>query len=92
LSPVQATQFAPYPAIQLFQHAFDFRQPEVTHPPAQYQRTLIAGSYLPRAIRKVDIPKPNGDVRTLGIPTVVDRLIQQAIAQALCSGIVNLAT
>ncbi len=45
--------------------------------------TLIAGSYLPRAIRKVDIPKPNGDVRTLGIPTVVDRLIQQAIAQAL---------
>lgn len=45
--------------------------------------TLITGSYLPRAIRKVDIPKPNGDVRTLGIPTVVDRLIQQAIAQAL---------
>ncbi|AUG99571.1 group II intron reverse transcriptase/maturase [Prodigiosinella confusarubida] len=45
--------------------------------------TLIAGSYLPRAIRKVDIPKPNGDVRTLGIPTVVDRLIQQAIAQTL---------
>jgi len=45
--------------------------------------TLIAGSYLPRAIRKVDIPKPNGDVRALGIPTVVDRLIQQAIAQAL---------
>lgn len=45
--------------------------------------TLIAGSYLPRAIRKVDIPKPNGDVRTLGIPTVTDRLIQQAIAQAL---------
>ncbi len=31
----------------------------------------------------MDIPKPNGDVRTLGIPTVVDRLIQQAIAQAL---------
>ncbi|TGN49417.1 group II intron reverse transcriptase/maturase, partial [Pseudomonas aeruginosa] len=45
--------------------------------------TLMAGSYLPRAIRKVDIPKPNGDVRTLGIPTVADRFIQQAIAQAL---------
>jgi RNA-directed DNA polymerase len=47
------------------------------------RQTLIAGSYLPRRIRKVDIPKPNGDVRTLGIPTVVDRLIQQAIAQQL---------
>ena len=45
--------------------------------------SLAAGSYLPRAIRKVDIPKPNGDVRTLGVPTVVDRLIQQAIAQRL---------
>ncbi len=32
---------------------------------------------------QVDIPKPNGDVRTLGIPTVADRFIQQAIAQAL---------
>ena len=45
--------------------------------------SLAEGSYLPRAIRKVDIPKPNGDVRTLGVPTVVDRLIQQAIAQRL---------
>ena len=45
--------------------------------------SLTEGSYLPRAIRKVDIPKPNGDVRTLGVPTVVDRLIQQAIAQRL---------
>ena len=45
--------------------------------------SLTEGSYLPRAIRKVDIPKPNGDTRTLGVPTVVDRLIQQAIAQRL---------
>ena len=44
---------------------------------------LIAGSYLPRAIRRVDIAKPDGGVRSLGIPTVVDRLIQQAIAQVL---------
>lgn len=47
------------------------------------REALIAGSYLPRRIRKVDIPKPNGGTRTLGIPTVVDRLIQQAIAQVL---------
>lgn len=44
---------------------------------------LLNGDYMPRAIRKVDIPKPNGGVRTLGIPTVVDRLIQQALLQVL---------
>lgn len=47
------------------------------------KETLSEGSYLPRAIRKVDIPKPDGSVRTLGVPTVADRLIQQAIAQQL---------
>lgn len=44
---------------------------------------LMTNGYLPRAIRKMDIPKPDGGVRTLGIPTVIDRLIQQAIAQKL---------
>jgi len=44
---------------------------------------LLAGNYLPRPVRKVEIPKPHGGVRTLGIPTVLDRLIQQALLQVL---------
>jgi len=47
------------------------------------KRALLEGRYLPRPVRRVDIPKPAGGVRTLGVPTVVDRLIQQALHQVL---------
>lgn len=53
-----------------------------THWPGIRQE-LLDGRYVPQAVLKVEIPKPDGGVRTLGIPTVVDRLIQQAVLQVL---------
>jgi RNA-directed DNA polymerase len=44
---------------------------------------LLVGSYMPSAVRRVDMQKPQGGVRTLGIPTLTDRLIQQALHQVL---------
>ncbi|MBP1153180.1 MULTISPECIES: group II intron reverse transcriptase/maturase [Methylocaldum] len=50
---------------------------------AEIRQQLADGSYQPQAVRRVSIPKPGGGERLLGIPTVMDRVIQQAIAQVL---------
>jgi group II intron reverse transcriptase/maturase len=49
----------------------------------EVREALESGEYRPSPVRRVEIPKPDGGVRQLGIPSVLDRLIQQALAQVL---------
>ena len=49
----------------------------------QLRKDILQGKYRPKSVRRAEILKSDGGVRTLGIPTVTDRMIQQAIAQQL---------
>jgi RNA-directed DNA polymerase len=57
--------------------------PYLTEHGDELRESILTGKYKPQAVRRVEIPKPDGGVRLLGIPTVVDRVIQQAAAQIL---------
>jgi RNA-directed DNA polymerase len=49
----------------------------------QIRKALLAGTYQPQPVKRAEIPKPGGGIRKLGVPTVLDRFIQQAVLQVL---------
>jgi group II intron reverse transcriptase/maturase len=57
--------------------------PYLTEHGAELSENILTGKYKPKPVRRVEIPKADGGIRLLGIPTVVDRVIQQATAQIL---------
>ncbi len=61
-------------------HELEARMPDMREPLKESIRT---GKYRPKPVRRVEIPKPDGGARNLGIPTATDRLVQQMIAQVL---------
>jgi RNA-directed DNA polymerase len=52
----------------------------------EIREQLLSGTYKPQPVKRVEIPKPEGGIRKLGVPCVVDRLIQQALLQVLQRG------
>ena len=49
----------------------------------EFLKSVLGGWYKPKPVRRVEIPKPDGGVRLLGVPTVIDRMLQQALVQVL---------
>ncbi len=50
---------------------------------SELREALLSGTYHPQPVKRVNIPKPGGGTRKLGVPTAVDRLVQQAVLQVL---------